>query len=168
MSATFGSPDSSLSAFERAVLDKLLTGDSEVLFELREQASHATVTGRDNTEVGFYTSLELPPDAPVSWSGANFYVSGVAADMEGLEVPASFVVFVKDGRIVMLEGVTLGPESWPATLGRYRLYFIDEPRHLELPSVDRKRLPAPTEVDADRLGSLRASRHDDDDALLDE
>ena len=133
MSATSGSPDTALSAFERAVLDKLLMGDSEVLQELRQQASRATVRSREKTEVGFYVSLAIDPAAPVSLSGADFSVSGVAAEMEGLQVPASFVVFIKDGRLDTLEGFTLGPETWPVRLGQYRLYFINEPRKLDLP-----------------------------------
>lgn len=128
------------SNFERAVLEKALSGDDPILVTLREQARSVRVSDREFTGVGFFATLVVGDDAPLT-DPRNFEIADVWADIEGLEHGAVFVLFIRDGRLNMLEGVTIdGP--WPERVGDYQLSFAKEPRDIEF---DR---PASDEVEA--------------------
>jgi hypothetical protein len=115
-----------LTALERAVLDKLLSGDSPVLSALRRQAELATVRDRRLTGVGFMTSLALPiavPRAPVKSGMLRF--GDVEAQMDGLLHGAGFALYVKDGSLDAIEGYTYD-EPWPQLINKFTLRYMDE------------------------------------------
>jgi hypothetical protein len=121
-----------LIAFERAVLDKLLTGDHPVLIALRAQARKATVASREYTGAGFFCSFEVPPDAPLVNGRPNFHFGDVDATMGGLQRGAGFVLFVRNGRLDLLEGYSYD-EPWPREIRNFELTYQKDPRKLDLP-----------------------------------
>lgn len=120
-----------LTDFEKAVLEKLLVGDHPVLVRLRAQAAMARLVSRENTGVGFHCSFEMPPDVPLV-TPTNFELGDVQATIEGLEHGAGFLLFVRGGRITMLEGYSY-EEPWPRDLLNVKLTYQHEPRELRLP-----------------------------------
>lgn len=118
-----------LNEFEQAVLDKLLAGGAPLLIALREQASQATVSSRQYTGAGFYCSFELAPDVVPLKTPYECEIGDVDASIDGLEHGAGFLVFVREGRLSMLEGYSYG-EPWPAEIKNFRLRYRREPREL--------------------------------------
>ncbi len=121
-----------LNELEQAVLRKLLSGDHPVLAALRVQAEKARLRDREFSGVGFFCMFELPVEAPILDDRARFEISDVDGHVEGLEHGAGFVLFIRDGRIDMLEGFTYD-EPWPRTIGKFELFYHREPRELRLP-----------------------------------
>jgi hypothetical protein len=118
-----------LTAFEAAVLDKLLVGDERHLAILREQRRVLRVSAREYSGVGFFTDFELPPDAPRLEGAPNIRFGDVDADIVGLSHGAGFVLFVDHGLMTMLEGYTyVGP--WPDDVTQFSLRYSTEPRDL--------------------------------------
>lgn len=122
-----------LNNFENAVLAKLLAGDHPVLAALRSQAERARLVLRKYTGVGFYCDFALPPDVPPLEKHLDFHFGDVNAKIAGLKHGAGFVLFVRDGRLNMLEGYSYD-EPWPEALGDFELSYQNEPRDLSLPN----------------------------------
>jgi hypothetical protein len=120
-----------LSDLEQAVLDKLLDGDHPVLTALREQAAHAHVSSREYSGVGFFCSFKVSADVPPLAAPRDFELGDVDASIDGLEEGAGFLLFVRGGRLAMLEGYTYD-EPWPAGAADFRLSYRQEPRVLRL------------------------------------
>lgn len=121
-----------LTQFERAVLEKLLAGDRPVLAVLRAQAQAARLASREYTGAGFYLSFDVPPEAPALPS-QNFHFGDVNATVDGLQHGAGFVVFVRGGRLEMLEGYSYD-EPWPKEIHAFKLTYQREPRDLDVPA----------------------------------
>jgi hypothetical protein len=125
---------STLSHFERAVLQKACVGAHPVLIALHHQIQYARVTVRSFTGVGFFADLE------VTGRGRSFAVDerfGVIDDVVGsidtLRHGAGFVVSVEHGLLSALEGYTFG-ETWPDDhVTSFELAFRATPR--ELPAI---------------------------------
>lgn len=100
-----------------------------MLEALRAQARSARVS-RETTGVGFFVTFELPPDAPVL-ERVDFELGDVHAVVKGLERGAGFVLFIRDGRLSMLEGYSYD-EPWPDPPGDFSLSYEREPRALPL------------------------------------
>jgi hypothetical protein len=114
---------------ERAVLDHLLAGDHPALEVLRAQAAGLRVIARKMSGVGFFTDFEVPAGARLLATPRDLELGDVDADLDGLTHGATFVLFVRKGRIDFLEGHARG-EPWPTTLGTFRLRYREEPRDL--------------------------------------
>ena len=115
-----------LNDLERAVLNKLLSGNHEKLDnlqlnKLQFQAEKATIIRREYTGVGFYSFLNIPNECP-TLSG-DFTISRVCGEIEGVEHGATFVLWIKNGRLDLLEGVTFG-EPWPEKIGKFSLKYF--------------------------------------------
>jgi hypothetical protein len=110
---------------ERAVLQKLLSGESPILAVLRRQAELASVGTRDLTGDGFMTSFSLPDNvepAPVRSGTVRF--GDVAAQLPGVKNGAGFLLYVKDGKLDALEGYTYD-DPWPEQVGGFTLSYIE-------------------------------------------
>src|SRR5690349_20769287 len=118
-----------LNAFEQAVLDKLLVGDHPALATLRAQAARAWVVSREHSGVGFFCTFEVPADAPRLEALGRFTVDDVNAEVSGLAHGAGFVLFVREGRLDMMEGFSYD-EPWPNEIGGFKLTYQVEPRDL--------------------------------------
>ena len=83
------------------------------------------MAGRELTGVGFFTNLAVPASAPRARLGANeIRLSGVLAEMDGLEHGAGFVLYVDHGVLEMLEGYCYD-EPWPEHTGAFSLSYFD-------------------------------------------
>lgn len=118
-----------LTELEQAVLDKLVEGDHPVLATIRQQLSQARLTKREHTGVGFYCDFEVEGNAPAVVG--DFQIGDVHAELEGLAHGAGFVLFIRGGRISMLEGYTYD-EPWPERIRGFSLKYADPERKAEL------------------------------------
>ncbi|MDP1626565.1 hypothetical protein [Parvibaculum sp.] len=121
-----------LNNFENAVLTKLLAGDHPLLIALRSQAERAQLSSRDYTGAGFFCVFTVPSDVTPLARHLDFEFGDVNAQIAGLKHGAGFVVFVRDGRLDMLEGYSYD-EPWPEVIGDFELSYKSEPRNLDLP-----------------------------------
>ncbi|MGB6374921.1 MAG: hypothetical protein WBF22_16515 [Methylocella sp.] len=111
-----------MTPLEQAVLEKLLSGESERYQILRKQYDALRVSERKMTGVGFFTRFSIPDEVPKLPDEASLHISDVAADLTDLEHGAGFVLFIKKGGINMLEGFTYG-EPWPRIVRSFHLYY---------------------------------------------
>ena len=111
-----------LSALEKAVLEKLLSGETEWYRILQKQISALRVTERKMTGVGFFTRCSIPDDVSKLPDRARFQIGDVSADINGLKHGAGFVLFIEDGQIDTLEGYTYD-EPWPQEVRSFHLYY---------------------------------------------
>lgn len=101
-----------LTALERAVLEAFVTRVPAEEGILREQVAACRVTSRELTGVGFFTSLAVPEGSRPLTSIAGRALSGVSAEIQGLQHGAGFVLWFEDGRLDQIEGFTYD-EPWP-------------------------------------------------------
>lgn len=111
-----------LTPLEQAVLVKLLSGESERDGILHKQIFALRVIEREMTGVGFFTRFSMPDDVPKLPDAATFQFGDVAAEINGLERSAGFLLFVKQGAVYMLEGYTYG-EPRPQDIHGFHLYY---------------------------------------------
>ncbi len=111
-----------LTSLERAVLEKLLSGEDTKFRILQNQIWTLHVTDLKMTGVGFFTRFSLPNEAPTLPDEPSFHISDVGAEINGLDHGAGFVLFIKNGQISMLEGFTYD-EPWPSQVTSFRLYY---------------------------------------------
>lgn len=123
-----------INALEQAVMGKLLEGDDKVLSELRFQFAKATVKEREMTRVGFYLTFSLPENSSkltdqIPNVKPNFCFGDVNAEIESLKNGASFLIWVTDGKLDMLEGYAYYG-IWPEAVGEFQLNYFSEPRNV--------------------------------------
>jgi hypothetical protein len=112
-----------ITEFDRTILDALLAGDLLELAILRAQASVADVRERRMTGVGFFTNFLIPPDAPRLDVSGQRVISGVGAELEGVDHGVGFLLFVRDGQLDVLEGFTFD-EPWPTRVALRRWFYL--------------------------------------------
>jgi hypothetical protein len=106
---------------ERAVLEMITRGDSQILQTLKRQIARSTVARREYTGVGFFTYLLVPDDVPrVSGVKDRFPVGDIRAEIIGLDHGAGFLLWVEVGCASCLEGYTYD-EPWPEVVGTFNL-----------------------------------------------
>lgn len=120
---------STLNVLEKAVLERLLAGDHEILVALRAQARHMRINSRKQTGAGFYCNFEVPAEISPINGPQNFELDDVDASIDGLEYGAGFLLFVRNGRMSFLEGYSY-EEPWPTEVKNFRLSYRTEPREL--------------------------------------
>jgi hypothetical protein len=74
--------------------------------------------------VGFFSHFDVPEGAPRLPGSPSIRFGDVAAEIDGLQHGAGFLVFIDDGVLTMLEGVSYG-ETWPQTVSKYELRYMD-------------------------------------------
>ena len=125
-----------LNDLERAVLDMLLDGDHPVLVMLRAQAEKSRLSSREYTGVGFYSNFDVPPDVPALETERDFHIRDLNAVVDGVKHGVDFILFVREGRLDWLEGVTFeGP--WPNVIRNFKLSYRSEPRSLSFLKRDK-------------------------------
>jgi hypothetical protein len=98
---------------EEAALHAIFAETPERAPALERQLSQAAVTERENTGGGFFTTLSVPEDAPRA-EGPRVLGYATTARVEGLTEGLGFVLFLKEGRLHLLEGYAMAPESTAA------------------------------------------------------
>ncbi len=96
---------------EHKIMNLLLEGDHPTLIVLRKQYAAAQVSSREFTGVGFIIHYAVPPDQPLA-QPANFAGGNVDIQLENLPYGAGCVLFVRGGRLEMLDCYTHG-DPWP-------------------------------------------------------
>lgn len=90
-----------LNNIETAVFREIIKKSQEEAGALAEQIRHAVVKERNNTGSGFYTRVEVKSSDLLIKSRV---LSNVFVKIEGMKNPVAFVLFIKDGKIDLLEG----------------------------------------------------------------
>jgi hypothetical protein len=112
-----------LNEMERRVLEMLLAGDNHELAVFRAQLDAATVDSREFTGVGFFTQLTVPAELPRVKNRTRLVISDLYAEVSGLEHAASFLLFIDDGAIDVLE-CAIVDDSWPDNAILRRPYYV--------------------------------------------
>jgi hypothetical protein len=102
-------------------MTKLLEGSDSTLSVLREQWTRSTVANRRLSGTGFFTHFDLPRDVPTVGND-HFVIDDVEAQIANLQHGATFSLFVRNGRIKMLEGAAY-EEPWPPIIGEFALKY---------------------------------------------
>ncbi len=105
-------------------MDAALAGDHPVLGALRLQLEGVKVREREMTGVGFFVYLEVAravPRAPTT--GDRVVMSDVGASVNGFEHGLSFILFISDGYLDLLEGFTNAGEPWPERLEGVKILY---------------------------------------------
>ena len=103
---------------ERVVMAHLLAADTVIAPALRAQYAVVRVAGREFTGGGFFVDFVVPPEAP-RIAPPELEIGADATLADGTAV--GFLLFVRDGALVMLEGYTFGDDPWPesASVGQW-------------------------------------------------
>jgi hypothetical protein len=125
----------SINSFEEAVINKLLSGNDSVLSELRSQFENAVVKDREITGSGFYLMFALPKDTIRLTSKfptvkSNFCFGDVKAIIENFNGEISFLIWVKEGILHMLEGYSYN-NGFPENFEKTQLQYFVEPRNIQ-------------------------------------
>ncbi len=110
------------SDLERRVLDMLLDHPGEHAEALRAQRADLEVTGRTYTGLSLQSSLNPDLSAPVAGT-LNVVLGGILGRHSSHPDPIGFNLFVRNGRLVLLEGVAFSDE-WPDDESAIRLERI--------------------------------------------
>jgi hypothetical protein len=120
-----------LHPLEKAVLEKICTGDHPVQNILREQIKVMSVLERRMTGVGFFTKFFLPSTAPsvpiVPMKIESAIFGDVGAKIPELHSGAGFLLFLKSGYLYQLEGYSY-EESWPENINSFELFYFEPER----------------------------------------
>jgi hypothetical protein len=119
-----------LTNLEKAVLEKLLSGKSEIFQVLYNQYRQLQVAEREFTGVGFWTIFSVPSSVPQLLGRPSFSFGDVSAEITGLKHGAGFELFVKNGYLRMLEGFSFD-EPWPKTVDAFNLFYMRGPKRNE-------------------------------------
>jgi len=112
-----------LSKIEKAVLEKLFDGKLPLLIQLRQQLTRCTVTKREFTGSGFYTTLGVPEDVR-RIDGFDIKFGDVVGEIPELSSGVGFLLYIKDGVLDMLEGYSYD-EPWPSSVDSFDLKYVD-------------------------------------------
>jgi hypothetical protein len=96
------------------LIPRFLQGSDPDLSTLREQYAAARVRGVHLTGVGFFVDFEVPPELPVC-SRTDIVGGHATIAAPSLKLGAGCVLFVRGGRLAMLECFTYDDE-WPEHL----------------------------------------------------
>ncbi len=109
------------SALEQQILTKMARADREREIMERQLAA-AEVVERDHTDHGFFTKMAVPDGVPHLDRGRWRYedMPRGFADHPSLLAGASFILWIKDGRLVTLEGFT-NDGYWPDDEAGFRV-----------------------------------------------
>ena len=112
-----------LNALERTVLTMILAGDDPVLATLRAQFEVAIITEREYTGHGFFTDFSVADTAPRT-SPPGFVVSDVFGTITEKNTQVGFLLFVRDGVPMMLEGFTYRTDEWSVDAQLVEAYYM--------------------------------------------
>lgn len=117
--------------FEKKLMEMLLAGDDPVLEGLRFQYRESTVEPATFTGAGFYTHFKIKPGvAPVA-GGKTFQIGDINASFGDVSEAFGFILFIKNGYLLMLEGYTLSYDTWPGDYANVTLVYNDGKRELQ-------------------------------------
>ena len=95
---------------EVAALRAIFLETPELAPALERQLEASVVTERENSGGGFFTTIEVAKDTPAV-NSPSVLGYDTQARIGGLEHGFGFVLFIKGGRLHMLEGFAWAPEN---------------------------------------------------------
>ena len=102
---------STLTAFEKRVLDSCLAGNDRMLATLRQQADMAAVSSREHTGVGAYINFSVPDSAPLLEPG-TIVIGDVNLEVSGVPAGVATLLYAYEGKLQFLEFATYDG-NWP-------------------------------------------------------
>ena len=114
-----------VTALEKEVICKLLSGTDTSFEVLRRQFESAVILDRRMTGVGFFTTFSLPENVE-TLDDQTLRLGNVVADIPGLQSGAGFLLFVEHGKLCQLEGYTFGDEVWPDEISVFKLRSLNQ------------------------------------------
>lgn len=106
------------------VMKMLLAGEEEVLAVLREQYASARVVSREDSGAGFYICFQVDTARRTGDEvRSTFQIGDVDGEVDGMKGAVGFVLFIKSGCLIMLEGYTCGIDKWPETDADIKLSY---------------------------------------------
>lgn len=93
------------------VMQMILKGKSDVLYKLRKQYQIAKKT-EEISDVGFYINFEMN-DEKYLVENKSFHIGDVYGTVKDQYAAVGFILFVKNGKIQMLEAYTNGIDKFP-------------------------------------------------------
>ena len=106
---------------ELAALHSIFSETPELAADLERQLERAVVVTRENTGSGFFTTIAVPADIQ-QLDAPRVLGYETQARVHGLEHGLGFVLFMKDGRMHLLESHTWDSKS-TASLDLFDLTF---------------------------------------------
>jgi hypothetical protein len=100
-----------LYVIERAAIEAIIHQHPSLADALARQLAGATVSNRHNTGAGFYTDLNVSDDTPLVVTPSPIGES--SADVAGLQHGMGFLLMIRDGRMVCLEGYSFEDHTPP-------------------------------------------------------
>ena len=98
------------------VMELLLNGEDEVLSVLREQYKNANIISEEDEEVGFYINYQINTTCVIPNNyNATFQIGDVDGTVDDIDGAVGFVLYIKNGYMIMLEGYTNVVDKWPET-----------------------------------------------------
>lgn len=113
---------------ELAALNAIFAETPDFSRDLIRQLNEASVTDRENSGCGFFTSISVSSSSPRLESPRTLG-NQTNADIEGLVHGMGFVLFMDEGHLKMLEGYTFGENTKPLNLEEVNFSICD-------PSID--------------------------------
>lgn len=96
------------------VIKMMLVGDDEVLMLLKKQFESAKIISEEVEEAGFYINYYVDKFEIMSEQFNNtFQIGDVDGEVNGVEGAIGFILYVKNGFLIMLEGYTNVIDKWP-------------------------------------------------------
>lgn len=95
---------------ELAALHSIFSETPDLTAGLERQLAAACVNERENSGGGFFTTIAVTEDVPEVCSPKVLGYE-THATVSGLEYGFGFVLFMKNGRLHLLEGYANGPEN---------------------------------------------------------
>jgi len=121
----------SLNELEKAVLEEIVRqAPDDLRGALKEQVEGAELISRENTGQGFFTTLK---PGKVSTTIKPSPVGDVLANIEGFAQPMTFLLFLKDGAIRMLEGAAILDETASVDFSNVRFTILPDRPVMRLP-----------------------------------
>jgi hypothetical protein len=118
------------SSLEQAVIEDTISGAHPVLEILRVQWAASSVSRREFTGVGSYTTLLVPPSARTLVTKRRFALRGPSVNVLHLQEPIGSVLFVEEGRLAVLEMFTYSA-PWPADTSAFSIEHDRQRRDIE-------------------------------------
>jgi hypothetical protein len=101
-----------LTSLESRVINLLIphAGIHEAL--LRTQLQISSVEDRKKDKNGFFTYFSIPAENKVN-TLPDMILSGIRGTHPSMDHGVEFILFIRNGRVSILEAYSLGGESWP-------------------------------------------------------
>ena len=111
------------------VMELLLKGEDEVLSVLREQYKNANIISEEDGEVGFYINYQINKICaiPNNYNG-TFQIGDVDGTVDDIDGAVGFVLYIKNGYMIMLEGYTNVIDKWPELDSQIDLEYDEKQR----------------------------------------